>query len=78
MVQITGALTEFGLEWIPSSGNFVAFRAGDAAAVHRALLKRGVIVRPIASYGMPEWLRVSIGLPEQNTRFIEALRQILA
>ena len=78
MVQITGALTELDLEWIPSSGNFVAFRVGDAAAVHLALLKRGVIVRPIASYGMPQWLRVSIGLPEQNSRFIEALRQILA
>lgn len=78
MVQITGALSELGLEWIPSSGNFVAFRAGDAAAVNLGLLKRGVIVRPIAGYGMPEWLRVSIGLSEENTRFIEALRQILA
>ena len=77
MVQLTAAFAELGLTWIPSSGNFVTVKVGDAAAVNQALLKRGVIVRPIAGYGMPEWLRVSIGLPEENSRFIEALRQIL-
>ncbi|MFN4065102.1 MAG: histidinol-phosphate transaminase [Parazoarcus communis] len=78
MVQITAAFADLGLTWIPSAGNFVTFRVGDAAGVNQALLRQGVIVRPIAGYGMPEWLRVSIGLPEENARFIEALRQILA
>ena len=55
-------------------------RPVDALApiFNRALLQQGVIVRPIAGYGMPHWLRVSIGLPEENARFIEALRQALA
>lgn len=77
MAQITEALAALSLEWIPSAGNFVAFKVGDAAAVNLALLRQGVIVRPIAGYGMPEWLRVSIGRPEENARFIEALRQVL-
>lgn len=77
MKQITDALAARSLPWIPSSGNFVTFRVGDAAAVNAALLRRGVIVRPIAGYGMPEWLRVSIGLPEENARFIAALNQVL-
>jgi histidinol-phosphate aminotransferase len=46
--------------------------------VYQALLKRGVIVRPVANYGLPEWLRVSVGLPMENERFIEALQQALA
>ena len=78
MAQITAALAELGLEWIPSSGNFVTVRVGDAAAVNQALLRQGVIVRPIAGYGLPEWLRVSIGLPEENARFIAALKNALA
>ena len=78
MVQLVAAFRELGLEWIPSAGNFVTFKVGDAIGVNQALLRQGVIVRPIAAYGMPHWLRVSIGLPEENTRFIEALRQALA
>ncbi len=77
MSQITEALAQLGLQWIPSAGNFVTFKVGDGAAVNAALLRRGVIVRPIAGYGMPEWLRVSIGLPEENARFISALREAL-
>lgn len=78
MTQLVAAFRELGLEWIPSAGNFVTFKVGDAIGVNQALLRQGVIVRPIAAYGMPHWLRVSIGLPEENARFIEALRQALA
>jgi len=78
MVQLTAAFTELGLEWIPSFGNFVTIRVGDAVKVDQSLLAQGVIVRPIAGYGMPEWLRVSVGLPEENARFIAALRRALA
>jgi histidinol-phosphate aminotransferase len=78
MEQLVAAFRELGLEWIPSAGNFVTFKVGDAIGVNQALLRQGVIVRPIAAYGMPQWLRVSIGLVEENARFIEALRQALA
>jgi histidinol-phosphate aminotransferase len=71
------AFERLGLEYVPSYGNFVLVRVGDAAGVNLALLKQGVIVRPVAGDGLPEWLRVSIGLPEENQRFIAALSQIL-
>ncbi|MEZ5612145.1 MAG: histidinol-phosphate transaminase [Rhodocyclaceae bacterium] len=78
MARIAAAMNEMGLETIPSSGNFVTVKVGDAAGVNRRLLEQGVIVRPIAGYGMPEWLRVSIGLESENARFIDALRLALA
>lgn len=77
MAQIVAALERLKLEYIPSYGNFVTFRAGDGAAVNQKLLKQGVIVRPIGGYGLPEWLRVTIGTERENTRFIEALEKAL-
>jgi len=77
MRRITQGLAQLGLTYIPSFGNFVSFKVTDAAGVFQRLLKRGVIVRPIASYGMPDYLRVSIGLESENERFLEALRQSL-
>src|SRR5690606_4972268 len=75
---LSQAFEDLGLEYVPSYGNFVLVRVGDAAKINLALLKRGVIVRPVAGDGLPEWLRVSIGLPEENARFIEALKASLA
>ena len=77
MEQIVAGLKRLGLEHIPSHGNFVTFRAGDSAAVNQKLLKQGVIVRPIAGYGLPEWLRVTIGTEPENARFLEALEKAL-
>ena len=77
MEQIVATLKRFGLSHIPSHGNFVTFKAGDAATVNRKLLEQGVIVRPIGGYGMPEWLRVTIGREGENTRFAEALERAL-
>ncbi|MDO8292418.1 MAG: histidinol-phosphate transaminase [Gallionella sp.] len=77
MAQITGELGKLGLEYIPSFGNFVSFRIADAMAVYRRLLESGVIVRPIANYDMPGWLRVSIGLETENDKFLSALKRIL-
>jgi histidinol-phosphate aminotransferase len=77
MEQITSGLTRLALDFIPSYANFVSFRAPDAGAVYDRLLRLGVIVRPIAGYGMPDFLRVSIGLPEENARFLAALEQVL-
>ncbi|MGE5386088.1 MAG: histidinol-phosphate transaminase [Betaproteobacteria bacterium] len=77
MAQIVGGLEKLGLTYIPSHGNFLCFKAGDAAAVNQKLLRQGVIVRPVAGYGMPEWLRVTIGTERENARFLEALSQAI-
>ena len=77
MQQLTQGFQRLGLDWIPSAGNFVTFKVGDGAAVNAALLAQGVIVRPIGGYGMPEWLRVSIGLESENARFLEVLPDCL-
>lgn len=77
MRQITEGLDALGLEYIPSYGNFLSFRIGDAVRVYRRLLELGVIVRPVANYAMPEHLRVSIGLPVENARFLQALEAIV-
>ncbi len=77
MVQMTQGLQELGLEYITSYANFVSFKVANAASVNQQLLQNGVIVRPIANYEMPEYLRVSIGLFSENARFLEVLTQIL-
>jgi histidinol-phosphate aminotransferase len=78
MQQLTQAFESAGLEYVPSYGNFVLVKVGPAARVYQELLKRGVIVRPVANYQLPDWLRVSIGLPEENRRFLAALPDALA
>lgn len=77
MAQLLAGLQRFGLEYIPSSGNFVTFKLADAALVNQKLLKQGVIVRPIGGYGLPDWLRVTIGTEPENARFLEALGKAL-
>jgi histidinol-phosphate aminotransferase len=73
MLQIIEGLKRLGLGHIPSHCNFVTFKVGDGAAVNQRLLKQGVIVRPLAGYGMPNHLRVTIGTPVENERFLAAL-----
>jgi histidinol-phosphate aminotransferase len=75
--QLYEGLTALGLSHVRSHGNFVLVKVGDAARVNSELLHRGVIVRPVASYGLPEWLRVSVGLASENERFLAALSEIL-
>jgi histidinol-phosphate aminotransferase len=77
MGQLEAGLAELGVATIPSHGNFVLARVGEAKAVYAALLREGVIVRPVANYGLPEWLRVTVGLPAENERFLAALAQAL-
>ena len=69
---------EKGLRYVPSKGNFVMLDLQQPAApIYQALLRKGVIVRPLAGYGLPNHLRISIGLPEENQRFLTALSEIL-
>lgn len=75
--QLTAGLGALGIEHVPSKGNFLLAKVGDAARINQALLKSGVIVRPVGNYGLPEFLRVSVGLPAQNARFLEALKASL-
>lgn len=77
MQQVGDALAAQGISFIPSMGNFLTFDCGrPAGEVYEALLHKGVIVRPVAEYGLPTHLRVSIGLPEENARFLTALAEV--
>ena len=80
--QFTQVFDEMKLEYVPSYGNFVLVRVGEddaaGARVNLALLKKGIIVRPVGGYGLPKWLRITIGLPEENEAAIRALKEILA
>ncbi|SFN08467.1 histidinol-phosphate transaminase [Marinobacter pelagius] len=77
--QLADGFDRMGLPYIPSAGNFIAVEVGkQALAIYHALLEHGVIVRPIAGYGMPEHLRVSVGLAKENERFLDALAEALS
>jgi histidinol-phosphate aminotransferase len=67
---------DMGLEFVPSHANFVLVRVGDGKKVFDALLRRGIIVRAMGSYGLPEWIRVSVGTMAQNEAFMAALREL--
>ncbi len=77
LLQLCSAFDALGLPYVKPFGNFVLVKVGDAAAVNLALLKRGIIVRPVANYGLPEWLRISVGLPQENAAFIDAFKAVL-
>lgn len=77
--QLEQAFDRIGLEYIPSSANFIAVDVGERAQdIYQALLAKGVIVRPVGGYGMPRHLRVSVGLAEENQQFIQALEESLS
>ncbi|XOV89524.1 MAG: histidinol-phosphate transaminase [Pseudomonadota bacterium] len=78
MRALEAGCRELGLPFIPSVGNFLAIDFGqDAAPIYQALLQEGVIVRPIGVYEMPNHLRVTVGLPAENARFLAAARKVL-
>lgn len=78
MQQLEEGFKQLGLSWLPSRGNFIAVDfQRDAAPINQKLLEHGVIVRPVAGYGMPTFLRISIGTQAENQRFLDALTQIL-
>lgn len=79
MQRLQKALAARGLSVLPSQANFLTVGFGrDAAPIHQGLLERGVIVRPMGSYGLPQHLRVTIGTPAENDRFLAALDEVLA
>ncbi|MHB8253941.1 MAG: histidinol-phosphate transaminase [Acidiferrobacter sp.] len=74
--SLRSALTAAGFLVLPSVGNFLCIEVGDAPRIYQALLQKGVIVRPLGPYGMPHHLRVTVGRPEENARFLSALLPI--
>jgi histidinol-phosphate aminotransferase len=77
LARLERALKRLGLETIPSCANFVTFRVSRARTVFEKLLRLGVIVRPLAGYDMPDHLRVTVGTPKENDRFLKALTTAL-
>lgn len=76
---LQGELKKLGLSCLPSMGNFLSIHfKKDAQPIYDALLLKGVIVRPVGNYNMPEYLRITIGTQEQNQRFIQALTEVLS
>ena len=74
---LEGAFADMDLEYVPSQANFVLVKVGDGDAVFQGMLQKGVIVRAMRSYKLPEWIRISVGTMEQNQRCIELLRDVL-
>ena len=69
---------ERGLYYIPSAGNFLTVRFDErSAAIYQGLLERGIIVRPVANYDMPEFLRISVGNADQVGQLFDVLDEIL-
>lgn len=78
MAQLTRAFTDLGLDYIPSVGNFVTVNMGrPGEEIYEALLRRSIIVRPMTSYGLSHYLRVTVGQEEENARFLQALEAVL-
>jgi histidinol-phosphate aminotransferase len=75
--KMQAALAELGIKTVPSQANFLLMEVGDGNAVFRALLQHGVIVRAMESYKLPAWIRVTIGLPTENERFLQELKKVL-
>jgi len=77
MRQLEEGVRALGLDYIPSYGNFLPVHVGKASEIFKRLLRRGVIVRPVGGYGLPEHLRVTIGSATENDRFLAALAAAL-
>ena len=76
MAQLEAGLKKLGIEFVPGTGNFLLAKVGDAAGIFGALQKRGIITRPVKPYGLPEWLRFTVGTPAQNERLLGALAEV--
>jgi len=72
-----GELHRLGIDYVPSSANFVLAKVGDGARVFSELQKRGVITRPMAGYQLPEWVRFSVGTETENQRCVAALEEVM-
>ena len=77
LAQLGAGFSKLGLEFVPGRGNFLLTKVGDGVAVFDALQRRGLITRPVKPYGLPQWLRVTVGTRAQNERLLGALAEVL-
>jgi histidinol-phosphate aminotransferase len=77
MAQLAAGCQKLGLEFVPGAGNFLLVKVGDGAQVFGALQQRGIITRPVKTYGLPEWLRITVGTRAQNERLLGTLAEVL-
>ena len=63
---------EMQIPFVPAAANFLMVNVGDGCAVFQKLLQRKIIVRPLKGYGLPEWVRISVGTMEENRQLIAA------
>lgn len=77
LAQLGEGFKQLGLEFVPGQGNFLLVKVGDGTAVFDALQRQGVITRPVKGYGLPEWLRVTVGTREQNERLLRTLAGVM-
>ncbi len=75
-IYLEKELKSLGLPFVPGRGNFIMVEVGDGPKIFQQLLARHVIVRPLKGYNLPEWIRISIGTPEQNRKCVSAMREI--
>lgn len=78
LAQLGEGFRRMELEFVPGQGNFLLVKVGDGVAVFDALQRRGLITRPVKPYGLPEWLRISVGTADQNRRLLDALEAVIA
>jgi histidinol-phosphate aminotransferase len=77
LARYAESFRQLGLEYLPSYANFILVKVGDGQKVFVEMQKRGVIVRPMGGYQLPEWVRISIGTPAENERCLKTLREVL-
>jgi histidinol-phosphate aminotransferase len=76
-ILLEETFTQWNLPYLPTSANFILVKTGNSQHTFQSLLKRGIIIRSMLPYNLPEWIRVTIGTPEQNARFLENLKDLL-
>jgi|SRR5437870_2725567 len=77
MEYLSKEVAQLGLEQVPSQANFILLRVGSGNGVYQQLLAQGIIVRPMAAYGLPEYVRVTVGTMEENQKFIDGLKKVI-
>ena len=77
MEYLSKEIAQLGLEHVPSQANFILLRVESGNTVFQQLLAQGIIVRPMAAYELPEYVRVTVGTMEENRQFIDALRKVI-
>ena len=77
LLYLGAGLQEIGVKFVPSYANFIIACVMDGQQVFNELRHQGTITRPMGGYGLPEWIRISIGNPDENARCLELLKKVM-